>query len=100
MRLTKLKARRALLILFLTSLFIVTSVSITLFIIGPELLVEESNPVASDAIIVLSGGQERLEHASNLYEKGFADTVIHSNSTEPGTTTEEAVALGISKKAL
>ncbi|MFC7063123.1 YdcF family protein [Halobacillus seohaensis] len=100
MSVTKQKIRRILLVLFLTNLFIILTVSIILLTIGPDLLIKKNNPKPSDAIVVLSGNQERLEHASDLYNKGLADHIILSNSTESGTTMEEAISLGIPKKSL
>lgn len=55
--------------------------SILFLSLGRFLIVNEA-PVQSDAIIVLSGGRERIETAYSLYEHGYSDTVILSNSDE------------------
>ncbi|KGX92259.1 hypothetical protein N781_18400 [Pontibacillus halophilus JSM 076056 = DSM 19796] len=65
------------------------------FILGRSYLVIEENPEQSEAIIVLSGADGRLEHAVELYAEMGAEAMILSNSTENATTKEEALQLGI-----
>jgi uncharacterized SAM-binding protein YcdF (DUF218 family) len=66
-------------------------------------LIVEDSPQPStevDAIIVLSGNAERLEHAVDLYNEGLADNIILTTSTESGTTKERAVSLGVPADAV
>ncbi|SFJ46161.1 DUF218 domain-containing protein [Halobacillus dabanensis] len=70
--------------------------------LGPEFLIVKDAPQPSsevDAIIVLSGNADRLQHAADLYNEGLADTMILTNSTESETTKERAVSLGVPGEA-
>ncbi|MYL53838.1 YdcF family protein [Pontibacillus yanchengensis] len=69
-------------------------------ILGREYLVIEGNPQKSEAIIVLSGSDGRLEHAVKLYKKGYGENIILTNSTEPSTTKKEAIELGVPEDAI
>ncbi|MFG6147835.1 YdcF family protein [Halobacillus sp. B23F22_1] len=80
---------------FLLSFLFGLIILILLFTFGPDRLIINSSPSPSDAIIVLSGNEGRLEHAIELYEDDLADTIILSNSTEKGTKPEEAIELGV-----
>ncbi|KGP74578.1 YdcF family protein [Pontibacillus yanchengensis] len=73
---------------------------ITYSILGREHLVIEGNPQKSEAIIVLSGNDGRLEHAVKLYQKGYGEKIILTNATEPTTTIEEAIKLGIPEEVI
>ncbi len=47
--------------------------------VADNVLVTQSDLENADAIIVISGGRgERVEHASHLFQQGFADTLIVS----------------------
>ncbi|WP_181346905.1 YdcF family protein [Thalassobacillus sp. CUG 92003] len=59
------------------------------------MVIEDDELEKSDAIIVLSGNEERLEHAAELYHEGYADKVILSNSTAPSVNVKNAESLGI-----
>ncbi|MCP3027929.1 YdcF family protein [Halobacillus sp. A5] len=83
---------------FLIPLFILIIVAVVLTIFGPKWLVIEENAEPSDAVIVLSGNEDRLKHAAKLYEEGKAETIILSNSTESGTKPEEAMKAGIEEE--
>ncbi|WP_050183301.1 YdcF family protein [Domibacillus robiginosus] len=58
-------------------------------------LVVDEKPLEAEVIITLSGDTGRLGKAADLYHKGYSNKVILSNAAEPGTTPEEAVALGV-----
>ncbi|MFQ3544637.1 YdcF family protein [Halobacillus rhizosphaerae] len=73
---------------------------VTLFILGPGFLIADSNPKPSDAIILLSGADDRLQQAAELYHEGMADQVVLTNSNEPATTPQAAMEAGIPRSAL
>ncbi|WP_101842863.1 YdcF family protein [Halobacillus sp. Marseille-P3879] len=85
--------RGFILILFIIPLLIF----LLLAVFGPKWMVIEYNAQPSDAIIVLSGNEGRLEKGAKLYKEGQAETMILSNSTESGTKPEEAVDLGVAE---
>ncbi|RWZ51369.1 YdcF family protein [Halobacillus fulvus] len=95
MRIHMKRLKTALLIIIgLITLTIIT-VTITFSLLGRDFLVIDGNPEPSEALIVLSGGADRLEKAADLYQEGVADTVILSNANEPSTTKQRAMELGI-----
>lgn len=61
-------------------------------------------PKQADAIIVLSGGQERVEKAAELYKAGYAPSIILSNAKEStsssGDMLQTAFNLGIPHDAI
>lgn len=71
---------------------------IGLFSAGSFLVLSES-PKQADVIIVLSGGQGRVEKAAELYKEGYAPYIILSNAKEStsksGDMLQTALALGI-----
>jgi len=81
-------------VLFVCLLLLITG----LFSAGRFLVLSES-PKQSDVIIVLSGGQGRVEKAAELYKAGYAPYIILSNAKEltskSGDMVQTALALGI-----
>ncbi|OME13831.1 hypothetical protein BSK47_24580 [Paenibacillus odorifer] len=81
-------------VLFVCLLLLITG----LFSAGRFLALSES-PKHSDVIIVLSGGQGRVEKAAELYKAGYAPYIILSNAKEStsksGDMIQTALALGI-----
>ncbi|MEK4352843.1 YdcF family protein [Paenibacillus sp. FSL R5-0475] len=73
---------------------------IGLFSAGSFLVLSES-PKQADVIIVLSGGQGRVEQAAELYKAGYAPYIILSNAKEStsksGDMVQTALKLGIPK---
>jgi len=71
---------------------------IGLFSAGSFLVLSES-PKQADVIIVLSGGQGRVEQAAELYKEGYAPYIILSNAKEStsksGDMLQTALNLGI-----
>lgn len=63
-------------------------------------LVVDEQPTEAEVIITLSGDIGRLGKAADLYHKGYSNKVMLSNTAEPGTTPEEAVALGVPEQDL
>lgn len=57
-------------------------------------LVVDEKPVKSDVIIVLSGGQGRLEKGVKLYKEGYAPYLLLTNGSEEQLY-ERALALGV-----
>ncbi|MEK5398932.1 YdcF family protein [Paenibacillus sp. FSL K6-2859] len=61
-------------------------------------------PKQSDAIIILSGGQDRIKKAVELYNFGYAPKIILSNAKElassAGDMLQTALNLGIPKEAI
>ncbi|MGI8315490.1 YdcF family protein [Halobacillus mangrovi] len=92
---TLLKTKKVILSTFMSFLFLFIIFVITLFILGPEYLKAESSPEKSDAIILLSGGEERLEQAVKLYKDERANKIILTNSTEHWTKVETVSERGI-----
>ena len=86
--------KKALLISFVSILFVLFGVAISFIVLGRSFLVIDENIKSSEAIIVLSGDDGRLEYAADLYEPG--QRVILTNATEPNTTRSQAIELGIS----
>ncbi|MDH6373276.1 uncharacterized SAM-binding protein YcdF (DUF218 family) [Paenibacillus sp. PastF-3] len=72
-------------------------------LIGIYLPIHQS-PQPSDAIIVLSGGQGRVEKAAELYKAGYAPYIILSNAKEitsrSGDMLQTALNLGIPQDAI
>ncbi|MEW9671316.1 YdcF family protein [Ammoniphilus sp. 3BR4] len=56
--------------------------SLAIFLFAGTFLVLDEEPKKVDAIIILSGGSERLDKAMMLYQKGYADHLILSNGLE------------------
>ncbi|UOR14025.1 YdcF family protein [Halobacillus amylolyticus] len=50
--------------------------------------------------MVLSGNEERFEHAAELFSEGLAEHMILTNSSESGTTPEEAMDLVVPQEAI
>lgn len=97
------KIKKTLLILFITFILSFVIGIVLLMKLGPEFLIVKDAPQPSsevDAIIVLSGYAQRLDHAADLYNEGLADKMILTNSTESGTTKERAVSLGLPEEAV
>jgi uncharacterized SAM-binding protein YcdF (DUF218 family) len=69
------------------------------FFTAGSFLSQDQSPKQSDVIIVLSGGQGRVEKAAELYKAGYAPYVILSNAKEAtsksGDMVQTALALGI-----
>ncbi|MEK3966612.1 YdcF family protein [Paenibacillus sp. FSL H7-0323] len=79
--------------------FSVVIIITTLLLISGRILTFTESPKQSDAIIVLSGGQGRVEKAAELYKAGYAPYIILSNAKEStsksGDMVQTALALGI-----
>ncbi|ARI76507.1 YdcF family protein [Halobacillus mangrovi] len=97
---TLLKTKKIILTTFMSFLFLFIVFVITLFILGPDYLKAKSSPEKSDAIILLSGGEERLEQAVKLYNDERANKIILTNSTEHWTKVETVSERGIAKQDL
>jgi uncharacterized SAM-binding protein YcdF (DUF218 family) len=80
-------------------LFVCLLLLITGFFSAGRFLALTESPKQSDVIIVLSGGQGRVEKAAELYKAGYAPYVILSNAKEStsksGDMVQNALALGI-----
>ncbi|MEK4239196.1 YdcF family protein [Paenibacillus sp. FSL H7-0714] len=80
-------------------LFVCLLLLITGFFSAGRFLALSDPPKQSDVIIVLSGGQGRVEKAAELYKAGYAPYVILSNAKEAtsksGDMVQTALALGI-----
>jgi uncharacterized SAM-binding protein YcdF (DUF218 family) len=61
-------------------------------------LIKGEHPRKADAIIVLSGGTERVPYGAELYHSGYADTVILSGSGR--YMTQMALDAGIPESAI
>lgn len=86
-------------VLFICLLFLI----IGFFSAGRFLVLSES-PKQADVIIVLSGGQGRVEQAAELYKAGYAPYIILSNAKEStsksGDMVQTALALGIPQEVV
>lgn len=89
------KTKKVLLLIISGLLFVFIGLILTFSFLGRSFLVIEGNPKQSEAIIVLSGDDGRLEKAAELHHEGLAEIVILSTATEYHTTKEEAIELGI-----
>jgi uncharacterized SAM-binding protein YcdF (DUF218 family) len=72
---------------------------VTGFFTAGRFLTLSQPPKQADAIIILSGGQGRVEKAAELYKAGYAPYIILSNAKEStsssGDMLQTALALGI-----
>jgi uncharacterized SAM-binding protein YcdF (DUF218 family) len=84
--------------------FLVVIIITTLILISGRFLSFAEPPKQSDAIIVLSGGQGRVEKAVELYKAGYAPYIILSNAKEitsrSGDMLQTALNLGIPQDAI
>lgn len=87
----KIKAKSLFFILLITIIIFGYKAFINL---GENLVLDEI-PRRSDVIVVLSGGEGRLQKGAKLFHDGYGDFVLLSNSTVQSNTTAEAIALGI-----
>lgn len=97
------KAKKIMLLSFLVFILFLSAAVMTPLLLGPEFLMAEDSLEPSkeyDAIIVLSGGEERLDHAAELYNEGLTSHMILTNSTEDSTTPEKAMERGIPQSAI
>ncbi|WLR49236.1 YdcF family protein [Halobacillus litoralis] len=97
------KTKKIILTSFLIFILFLSAGVMTPLLLGPEFLMAEDSLDSSseyDAIVVLSGNGERLEHAVDLFNEGLADHMILTNSTESGTTPEEAMSMGVPQGAI
>ncbi|RHW39537.1 YdcF family protein [Lysinibacillus yapensis] len=86
---------------FLIKLLLVLVVGLILIsIFGKNFLVVNEEPVKSDVIIVLSGGEGRLEKAASLYDEGYAPQVLLTTYGEDGFSKQEVMAAGLPDEAL
>ncbi|MBH0230862.1 YdcF family protein [Halobacillus yeomjeoni] len=65
------------------------------FILGADYLEVKSDAKPSEAIILLSSSQERMEKAVELYEEGWGEKIILTNSKEQWTSVKKATELGV-----
>jgi uncharacterized SAM-binding protein YcdF (DUF218 family) len=68
-----------------------------------DFLFYEEKPVQADVIILLSGEKEergRMTKVAELYHAGYADKVLLTNATSPGSSIEYAESFGIPREAL
>jgi uncharacterized SAM-binding protein YcdF (DUF218 family) len=82
----------------MAGVFLFISFIITLYVLGPEFLESESSAQSSDAIILLSSSEERMERAIELYRDGKADKIILTNSTEHWTKKETVAERGVDEQ--
>ncbi|MGR9048780.1 YdcF family protein [Halobacillus faecis] len=97
------KTKKIILTSFLIFILFLSAAVMTPLLLGPEFLMAKDSLDSSseyDAIVVLSGGGERLHHAAELFKEGVADYMILTNSTESGTTPEEAMSIGVPHDAI
>jgi uncharacterized SAM-binding protein YcdF (DUF218 family) len=84
--------------------FIFLLLLITGFFSAGRFLILTQPPKQVDAIIILSGGQGRVEKATELYKAGYAPYIILSNAKEStsraGDMLQTALALGIPKDVI
>ncbi|WP_342424814.1 YdcF family protein [Paenibacillus sp. FSL E2-0178] len=77
---------------------------VLLFLIAGSFLSLSTSPKQADIIIVLSGGEGRIEHAADLYKSGYGSYILLSNSKEltgpSGDMHQTALALGIPEEAI
>ncbi|MEK4144318.1 hypothetical protein BSK62_26050 [Paenibacillus odorifer] len=77
---------------------------ILFFLFAGAFLPIHQSPQSKDAIIILSGGEGRMEEGTILYKKGFAPYVMLSNSKEGiskhGDMLQTALALGIPESSI
>ncbi|WP_179090022.1 YdcF family protein [Paenibacillus odorifer] len=85
-------------------LFVCLLLLITGFFSAGHFLALTESPKQSDVIIVLSGGQGRVEKAAELYKAGYAPYIILSNAKEStsksGDMVQNALALGIPQNVI
>lgn len=85
-------------------LFICLLLLITVFFTAGRFLPLTQPSKQADAIIVLSGGQGRVEKAAELYKAGYAPYIILSNSKESASSSgdmlQTALNLGIPQDAI
>ncbi|WP_174734421.1 YdcF family protein [Mesobacillus harenae] len=67
--------------------------------LGDYLVVNET-PQKSDVIVVLSGEEDRLQKGAELYNNGYGDFLLLTNSTVKFSSTDEALALGIPRSRI
>ncbi|WP_394218418.1 YdcF family protein [Halobacillus trueperi] len=97
------KTKKIILLSFLLFILFLSSTVMTPLFLGPGFLIAEDTMESSkeyDAIIVLSGSEQRLDHGAELFDEGSASHMILTNSTESGTTPEEAIEKGIPQNAI
>ncbi|MEK5435779.1 MULTISPECIES: YdcF family protein [Paenibacillus] len=87
---------------FILSIFLL--LLITGFFSAGRFLALTEPPNQADVIIVLSGGQDRVEKAAELYKSGYAPYIILSNAKEStsssGDMLQTALNLGIPQEAI
>jgi uncharacterized SAM-binding protein YcdF (DUF218 family) len=85
-------------------IFICLLLLITGFVTAGRFLSLTESPKQADVIIVLSGGQGRVEKAVELYKSGYAPYIILSNAKEitsrSGDMLQTALNLGIPQDAI
>lgn len=63
-------------------LYLCVLLMLTFFLTAGRFLALSQSPQQADTIIVLSGGQGRVEKAAELYQAGFASSLILTNGLE------------------
>lgn len=90
--------------IIMMTLSVIIVMMIFIFINAGQFLLVKELPTEVDVIIVLSGGNGRIEKAVELYKKGFAPRVVISNSSQllgdNKDMTQTAILLGIPEKAI
>ncbi|MBX0357552.1 YdcF family protein [Halobacillus sp. Nhm2S1] len=97
------KTKKIILLSFLFFILFLSAGVMTPLLLGPEFLMAEDSLKTSkeyDAIIVLSGSEERLEHATDLFHEGLTSHMILTNSTENSIRPEEAINRGVPQSAI
>ncbi|WP_094873484.1 YdcF family protein [Paenibacillus sp. VTT E-133280] len=99
-----IKKRKGKLINRRVIIFICLLLLITGFVTAGRFLSLTESPKQADVIIVLSGGQGRVEKAVELYKSGYAPYIILSNAKEitsrSGDMLQTALNLGIPQDAI
>ncbi|OZQ61796.1 hypothetical protein CA600_24190 [Paenibacillus sp. VTT E-133280] len=99
-----MKKRKGKLINRRVIIFICLLLLITGFVTAGRFLSLTESPKQADVIIVLSGGQGRVEKAVELYKSGYAPYIILSNAKEitsrSGDMLQTALNLGIPQDAI
>jgi uncharacterized SAM-binding protein YcdF (DUF218 family) len=83
---------------------IIIFIGLISFLTAGSFLTLTQPPKQADAIIVLSGGQDRVEKAVELYKAGYAPYIILSNfkesTSKSGDMLQTALALGIPQEVI
>jgi uncharacterized SAM-binding protein YcdF (DUF218 family) len=92
-----IKKKTLQLIILITSMVMVAIAALGYFVIPQGMwnfLIVDEQPRPADAIIILSGGTDRVEHGVSLFQAGYADKIILSGSVARNMS-KQVKALGV-----